>query len=237
MSDADRIAEIHEWVGGRVRLANRLDAGECGGTYGDAVLVLSAVLSRFASEAWPGKRKDLVRFVEAWSTLSTPRLNAARISVPLLLEELRKQEEWSLIQKVRSSRPEIFSPGNDTMVVSGDQIDQEESDLVALDPALGAKKLRRLSYGRVFYEHVRSAYTHEYRLGEVASAFPQLREPAPVSYVNFFTRSDPRTRRRIHFDVGWVGEIVRSVAATLLTDGTTEPRPEPATWWADGQPR
>lgn len=235
MSRKDRIVRFREWVDDRVELAKRLDAGECGGTYADAVLVLSAVLSGFASDAWPGKRKDLVRFVEAWSILSDPALNADRISVPLLLEDLGQEEEWSLVEKVRASRPEIFAPGNDSLVVSGDEVDLAEADLAALDPTLDARKLRLLSYGRVFYEHVRSTYTHEYRLGEVASAFPQLSEPAPVSYVNFITRSDPRTRRRIHFDVAWVGEIVRSVAANLVTDGPVEPRPDPETWWVDGR--
>lgn len=199
------------------------------------MLILSALLSSFASEIWPGERKDARRFVEAWSTLSAPRLNADRISVPLLLEELREKEEWSLVEKVRASRPEVFAPGNDTMVVSGDQIDQAEADLVSLDPALGARGLRRLSYGRVFYKHVRSAYTHEYRLGEAASAYPQLTEPSPVSYVNFITRSDPRTRRRTHFDIAWVGEIASSVAATLVANGPAKPRPDPETWWVDGR--
>jgi hypothetical protein len=234
VSQTDRVAAFHEWVRGRTELATRLDAGECGGSYGDAVLILSAVLSGFASDAWPGKRKDFSRFVEAWTTLSEPALNAGLISVPLLLSELEKEQEWALIDKVRTSRPDVFAPGNESLVLRGDMVDQAEDDLVALDPGLAAKRLRRFSYGSVFYEHVRSPYTHEYHLLDTASAFPQTRQPAPVGYVNVAKHSDPRTRRRIHFDVAWVGEIVRSVASSLVTDGPIEPRPEPNTWWVHG---
>jgi len=235
MSQADRIAGFHRWVKERVEFAERLDAGDCGGTYADAVLVLSAVLSGFASDAWPGKRKDRVRFVEAWSTLSDPALNAERISVPLLLDALREAGETALIEKVQASRPDVFAPGNDSRVLVSDEVDQTEVELAALDPALATKRLRRFSYGRVFYEHVRSAYTHEYRISEPASEFVQTAQSGQVSYVNFVRYPDRRVRRLIYFDVAWVGEIVRSVAASLVTDGPVEPRPDPGTWWVDGR--
>ncbi|QIN84507.1 hypothetical protein GBA63_19050 [Rubrobacter tropicus] len=234
MSQADRIAEFHEWVNGRVELAKRLDADECGGTYADAILVLSAVLSGFASDASPGKGRDMVRFVEAWFTLSDPALNAGRVSVPLLLDALREEGETAIIEKVRASRPGIFAPGNDSRVLVGDEIDQAEAELVALDPDLATKGLRRLSYGRVFYEHVRSAYTHEYHLSEPASEFAQTSWPARVSYVNFIRPPDRRVRRLIHFDVAWVGDILESVATSLVTAGPIEPLSEPKTWWVRG---
>ena len=54
-------------------------------------------------------------------------------------------------------------------------MDLTEDELLALDPKLSAKVLRRFSYWNVFYKHVRSGYTHEYHTTDSASAFPQDR--------------------------------------------------------------
>jgi len=108
-----------------------------------------------------------------------------------------------------------------------------EAELVALHPSLASKRLRRFSYGRVFYEHVRSGYVHEYRTTESARPFPQTGRPAPISYVNATKYPASRIRRPIYFDVAQVGRIVRSVASSLTADGPIEPRPDPRTWWVD----
>lgn len=73
-------ATHHARVQERIELAKRLNEGECGGYYGDAMLILSAVLSGLAADLWPGKGKDRRRFAEAWATLSSPELNAGAIS-------------------------------------------------------------------------------------------------------------------------------------------------------------
>ncbi len=139
-----------------------------------------------------------------------------------------------MVEKVRSTNPEAFpSHKLDTLVVTGERVDLAEDELSALDPKLSTKKLRRFSYGSVFYEHVRSGYTHEYHLTTSASEFPQISEPAPVSYVNVLRRSDHRTHRRIHFDVAWVAEVVESVSASVAASGLAC-IPEPKTWWIDG---
>ena len=39
MTQDNRTAEFHAWIRERVELAKRLDEGECGGSYGDAMLV------------------------------------------------------------------------------------------------------------------------------------------------------------------------------------------------------
>lgn len=235
MTKDDRTAQFHAWIRGRVDLAKRLDQGECGGSYGDAMLVLSAVLSGLAADTWPGTRKDRRRFVEIWSTYSDPTLNTSIISVPLLLDALERGGESELFEKVRATRPEAFPSWRIyTLVVTGQEVDQTEEELIALDPRLATKNLRRFSYGSMFYEHVRSGYTHEYHTTDSASVFPQVSEPAPVSYVNVLDRSDNRTHRRIHFDVGWVADIVESVAASIVTSGPIRPLADPETWWLDG---
>lgn len=224
---------FRDWVRGRISLARRLDRGGCGGSYGDAMLILSALLSGRAADLWPGKGKDRRRFVEAWSTLSDPSLTPNLVSVPLLLADLKEDGEQDLVEKVRGTNPDALARWNDTLVVTGGRVDLPGEKLEALDARLTAKRLRRFSYGSVFYEHVRSGYTHEYHTTDSASPFPQAREPAPVSYVNMLRRSDRTTYRRIHFDVAWVAEVVESVSERFVASGLERPIPDPPTWWID----
>lgn len=227
-------ATHHAWVQERIALAKRLNEGECSGYYGDAMLILSALLSGLAADLWPGKGKDRRRFVEAWSTLSSPELNAAAISVPFLLDFLDGEGQLDLAEEVRATRPGALAPW-DSLVVTGERVDQSEDELAALDPQLTPKVLRRFSYGSVFYEHVRSGYTHEYHTTESARPHPQTSEPAPVSYVNVLRRPDLRRSRPIHFDVAWVAEVVKSVSASVMASNRNRSLPDPRTWWIDGQ--
>ena len=225
---------FRDWVQGRISLAKRLNRGGCGGSYGDAMLVLSALLSGRAADLWPGKGKDRRRFVEAWSTLSDPGLSPNLISVPLLLADLKDTDERDLIEKVRGTNLEALAPHNDSLVLTGGRVDLPEDDLEALDTRLTVKKLRRFSYGSIFYEHVRSGYTHEYHTTDSASPFPQAHEPAPVSYVNMLRRSDCSTYRRIHFDVAWVAKVVQSISDSFVALGLERPIADPPTWWIEG---
>jgi len=135
------------------------------------MLVLSALLSGRAADLWPGKGKDRHRFVEAWSTLSDPGLSPNLISVPLLLADLKDIDERDLIEKVRGTNVEALVLHNDSLVLTSGRVDLPEEDLEALDTRLAVKRLRRFSYGSIFYEHVRSGYTHEYHTTDSASPF------------------------------------------------------------------
>jgi hypothetical protein len=227
-------ATHHAWVQERIELAKRLNEGECGGYYSDAMLILSAVLSGLAADLWPSKGKDRRRFVEAWSTLSSLRLNPNAISVPLLLDALEKEGNTDLVEKVRATRPGALAPW-DSLVVTGERVDQSEDELATLDPRLTSRVLRRFSYGNVFYEHVRSGYTHEYHTTESARSYPQTSEPAPVSYVNVLKRPVLRRSRPIHFDIAWVAEVVESVSASIVVTGRDRPLPDPRIWWVEGE--
>jgi hypothetical protein len=225
---------FRDWVRGRISLAKRLDEGECGGSYGDAMLILSALLSGRAADMWLGTGRDRRRFVEIWSTLAAPDLNPNLVSVPLLLADLKRDGEQDLVKKVMRTNPDAFASWNDSLVVTGERVDLPEDGLEALDPRLTAKKLRRFSYGSVFYEHVRSGYTHEYYTTDSASPYPQTSEPAPVSYVNVRDRATGAVRRRIHFDIAWVAEVVESVSESFAASGLRWPLADPKTWWIDG---
>lgn len=233
MTQNDSSGQFQTWVQGRITLAKRLDWGECGGSYGDAMLILSALLSGQAADIWPGKNKDRRRFVEIWATLSNKALTPNLISVPLLIGYLEKNGKPDLVKKVKDTNSHALAL-DETMVVTGKQVDLPEEDLMKLDPRLTAKCLRRFSYGSVFYEHVRSGYTHEYHTTDSASSRPQAREPAPISYVNVLRRSDYKTHRRIHFDVGWVAEVVESISTSAVVSGLKQSLADPTKWWIDG---
>jgi hypothetical protein len=70
------------------------------------------------------------------------------------------------------------------MVVTGEDVDKTEDELVSLVPELGDWQLRRFSYGDVFYRNVRSGYTHLYRPKEYAREYPMADETKSVRYVN-----------------------------------------------------
>ena len=192
----------------KIAFAKRLNEGECGGYYGDGILILSALLSGLAADLWPGKGKDRNRFVEIWALYADPKLNPNRISVPLLLAALDEDEKHELKQKVRNTNPKAFPPWNmDHLVVKGEDVDKTEADLIALDSRLADKKLRQFSYGSVFYDHVRSGYTHEYHTTESAMSFPMADDTLSVSYVNMGNLGP----RLIYYDFAWVAEVVESV--------------------------
>jgi hypothetical protein len=221
-----------DWRQRRITLAKRLNEGECDGDYNDAILILSAILSGIAADLWPRKGKDRIRFVEIWASYADPSLAANLISVPLLVASLEEEGEHNLEQKVRNTHPQAFPPcKRDLMVVTGEDVDKTEAELIALDSRLASKKLRKFSYSNVFYEHVRSGYTHEYHTTEYASEFPMAGETVSVSYVNM---SGVRHRRQIYFHFAWVAQLVESVWASVKASGRTQPLPQPKTWWVDG---
>src|SRR5712671_5903613 len=75
-----------DWVERKVRIAERLSQGECGGSYPEAVLILCAAISALAADAWPGTGIDRARFVELLVSL-TPQTKI--VSIPLLIWQLR----------------------------------------------------------------------------------------------------------------------------------------------------
>ena len=59
---------MSDWVDQKAHLAEQLAQGECGGGYGDAIIVLSSVISGIAAALWPGERIDRQRFAQVWWT-------------------------------------------------------------------------------------------------------------------------------------------------------------------------
>lgn len=224
----------HTYLQDRLAFARRVGEGVCGGSYGDAILILSAILSSLAADLWPGERKkDRLRFVEIWAIYSPPELTPNLISVPLLLDSLEKKGHHDLVEKVCGTHPQAFPPHKeDKMVVTGEDVDKTEDDLLALDPELATKRLREFSYGNVFYRHVRSGYTHSYHTTEYASSVPIADETRSVSYIN---RHD-LSYRPIYFSMSWLADLIESVLVRVMALGGNQPLPDPQTWWVAGRP-
>ena len=221
-----------EYVEKKVHCATALDAGQCKGGYADACLILAAVLSGIASDLWPGRGIDRVRFVELWIRHVDPGLNANLVSVPLLSQSLWASKRGTEAKALEAARPRMFGPGYDARVLSGPEADMQEAEVRRLCPRLTLPDVRRFSYPAVFYEQVRSAITHEYHTGTSATEFP-MRRDGPVSYSNRVNGGE-ESGRLIHFRVKWLGEIVRSAAAAtepIIDAGKPTP---PAIWWFDG---
>jgi hypothetical protein len=212
--------------------ARHVGEGACGGSYGDAVLILSAILSSLAAGLWPGEGKDRRRFVEIWAAYSAPDLKPNLISVPRLLASLEKEGHHDLVKKVRSTHPRAFTPYKiDTLVVTGEDVDKTEDKLVALVPELDAWQLRKFSYGDVFYRNVRSGYIHLYRLKEYAREYSMADKTGSISYVNV----NNLPYRPIYFPISWVADLVESVLTRVTSSGGKQPLPNPQSWWVDGR--
>lgn len=215
-----------DWVTKKSDTARRLAAGECGGSYGEAMLILCTVLSALAAEIWPGTRIDKRRFVELLKEYSPRDLSATQISIPMLASSLGKKG-MSTEEKVIKQKLFNFC---DSQVLSGCEVDKFETDILAVCGTINIKDIRDCSYANLLYREVRSGYAHEYKPGQNASSWPMTHDPnARVSYVNWATGPD----RRIYFHLPWVAEIALATARSIDALAAI-PLAIPATWWIDG---
>lgn len=110
----------------------------------------------------------------------------------------------------------------------------DEGEVVGVCPGLQLREIREFAYPNVFYEEVRCAMSHEYRLGTAATSHPMDEDEDQVSYANRQPRHG-EPPRLIHFHVPWIMAIVRSVAASseaeIDSDAVRQP---PQRWWTDG---
>ena len=197
-----------------LEIATALANGELGGSTLEAHLIIGATISGMAAFVWPGKGKDRRRFVEVWARYSDSSLHANRISLPLLADELwtyRLSEECNAVETLR---PELLRLG--AQVVTGDDIDVSEADVLRACPTLDARRIRCNSYGALYYRQVRSSVVHEYQFGARAVTWPMTTRKAGVSYANYAIPGagsmTTRSERHIHYGLPWLSEIVRSIA-------------------------
>ena len=216
-----------DWVAKKKEIALRLASGECGGSYAEAVIILSAVVSATAAEAWPGGGIDRKRFVEFIKNHCDAKFKPVLISVPLLIGHLRdngKTSESNSLQKK-------FMDFQKTRVLTSNDVDKTEVEILSVSQNLNFKDIRRFSYAAVFYEEVRSGFVHEYQTGEKADSWPiGVTHDDQISYGNWVNDPD----RHIHFPLGWICGVAESIANVADQNASTFPLSPPTTWWLDG---
>lgn len=216
----------------KLALVQCLVGGGCGGGYGEAVLLVAGLLSGISADLWPRKRIDKARFVELWSQYGDPIHSPNRISVPLLVEHLKRTGHDTEAATIEAARRGMFGAGHQSRVVTADEVDSTESEVLALCSTLTPKAVRAFSYGVVFYEHVRSAMVHEFHFGPQAVGVPMTDRQADVSYSNRLDLHTRAQRRLIHFHMPWLVSLVDGVTANVdpVLSTTTARLPNPSTW-------
>jgi len=219
----------------KVAVSLRLAAGECGGSYGDAILIVSSAVSALAADLYPGTGIDRKRFAEVWNQYADPVLKPVRISVPLLAQCLHTSNDLTNLASLRNMRPNVIYLAPvmvDSSVLDAEISDSTESDVRAACPTLAAKELRKFSYPNLFYSEIRSGFVHEGDTTSSGSSHPQPggSGTADISYVN---RIDA-PYRRIHFSVKWLGRVAESIASGTATAIYQPRQPVPRVWWLDG---
>lgn len=218
-------------------VAAALDRGDCGGSYAEACILISGLISSVSSFVWPGTGMDRRRFVEAWVRLGDP--SALKVSIPLLRLSLRAERRLEEAQVLERRRPQMFGPGYDARVLTGDEVDATEAEVRALCPTIDRETLRAHSYPVLFYEQVRSMLVHEYELSGSATAHPMTMRKAGVSYANRIipipgaTLDKVHHDRRIHFEVGWLIDLTRSIAKNADAAYPEGNAAHPDPWWLD----
>lgn len=214
------------WMSGKVALVRKLSA--IGGSYGDAVVILSAAISALAAEAWPGRGIDRHRFIELLARFSPARFRATAISLPLLVDELRSDGLHAEAHALHQN----MLPLCDSQVLIGDDVDRSESEVTRACASLQTPQMRRCSYAAVFYGEVRSGYAHEFSAGPRAdSRAMTMKNDVHVSYVNTVGRP-----RRIYFHQDWLFELAGELADAVDVAASSNPMPwaRPTRWWIDG---
>ncbi len=217
---------ISEWARKKWEIAERLAAGECGGSYGEAALILCSVLNALAAGTWKGDHIDRRRFVELLQQYAPANLHPTHVSLPLLVGALREAGRSSEMNAMQSR----CLRGGHSRVLIGEDIDLDEARILAICPTIPTALMRECSYANVLYRDVRSGYAHEYRPGKRAESWPMTQgTEVAISYVNWANDPD----RHIHFHVPWLGALVTAVSQALDPIADSLPLTPPVKWWVD----
>ncbi len=216
----------------KITVAKRLANGDCGGWYGDAVVILSNAISALAADLFRGKGIDRRRFIQVWVGYADPSLDPVRISVPLLAQELHESGDQGSVAGLRRLRPQVFwlfPETAGTLVLHGD-CDASGKEVIAACPALSSSKIREFSYPNLFYSEIRSGLVHEGDTTERGSTHPGGTRPADISYANVIHKPF----RRIHFSISWLSKVAESIAENVAPEIYNPRFPLPPKWWLDG---
>jgi hypothetical protein len=219
------------FVAQKVKTAQVIAAGCCGGTYAEGALILCGIISAMSAIAWPGKKKDRKRFVEIITRFPSQEINPKKISIPLLVQD----------GKVCNSRLGI----SEKSLYLTEANDLNETEVVKSCPGLSLSEIRKYSYAHLLYEQIRCGYVHQYRTGTKTSDHDQLRQIAnlkerDISYVN--ANKGNEICQFIHFPLPWIACIAAGIAQGLDNESSKKGKMPfddlcfevPTKWWLDG---
>jgi hypothetical protein len=218
----------------KIKTAQAIAAGCCGGTYAEGSLILCSIISAMSAIAWPGDHIDKKRFVEI-ITRYPLEIDPKKVSRPLLVQD----------GKVCNLRIGISEKAFKLTEAN----DLNEEDVVKLCPDLKLAEIRKYSYAHLLYEQIRCSYAHEYRIGQKASDHDSIRQKlnineSDISYV-YTNRDNPTSRQVIHFPLKWIASVAEGVARGLDIEPSKKgkiPFEElflgvPTPWWLEGAGR
>jgi hypothetical protein len=230
--------KLEHFLARPLAVASALAKGECGGTYAEACIVVSAAISSVASLVWPGKGIDQKRFIEAWVTFGDA--NNTLVSRPLLVQTLLNEGQIQEAQALAHQWPALVNLASPVpRALMGRYIDATESMIRSECSSVALKKARDHSYPAIFYDQVRNALTHEYELGRSASRIGQWTGDPGVSYTEgvHYTRNGEQKRTiLIRYDPDWLIDQARTMgrnADAALAAGPIR-CPTPGAWWIEG---
>lgn len=76
------VSDWLDFVERKIGTAVMLDDGQCNGSYSDACVLLSSLISGIAAELWPGDGIDRARFIELWIRYADPTLRRITLAYP-----------------------------------------------------------------------------------------------------------------------------------------------------------
>lgn len=216
-------------------------------TYGDAILILTAVISALAAQCWPGRNIDAPRFTQLLAGYAPETLT---ISVPLLMKSFESSNKADLATKL-NGHFDRFAPWRTIPI--GHSVDLSENDVeLLLGDSSFRQEIRKHSYAYLLYDELRCSYSHEFKPGpriEVHRPTRLHREPC-VSYQPYSPGNPAWSEiplepyiNLIHFDLPWIGEVLRkcssavdSIEERLDKNRKHLPLKLPKTWWIKGGP-
>lgn len=220
------------WVEEKIRIAQAVASGCCGGGYDEGALIVCAAISAMSALAWPGRGIDKKRFIEI---LTKAEINPSplKISIPLLCQE-------------DSCLKNVLLASNKSFYLTT-EIDKDYSELITFlmqkDIVINdaqRKTIKQNSYGFLLYNQIRCGFVHEYKIGENATTFDQMRNISNVNANNVsYTVINDSPQRRIHFPISWISHLSRIVAHWLDEQRAEKGKqifetidlPFPDKWW------
>ena len=153
------------------------------------------------------------------------KLNGTRISIPLLITELHKCSKITKGKQLRVS----FLDYNDRAILSGDEVDKQEDDILTKCKTISVKEVRKNSYANILYVKIRSAYVHEGKPGPQAESLKIFRtQKEDISYPVI------NCERHIYFNINLISKLAISIAEHVDKAENTMPYQKPGRWWIHG---